>query len=432
MTPRPCVQPHADWAFPIPDVTRLDTGMAVWTYDLPGQFILSCDLVLELPLNTEPEGLDGVATIAVRSLDEGTLSHPGPEFAKALESVGAVFNGLVGLSTTQCLLDLPYDSLDEGLELLAQAVTAPAFDESDVARITANRLAEIEQQQSRGSYVASTALRQTLLAEDLRISRPAGGTWESVSALHPSDVSRFHDSAYTPSGATLIIAGDLSGIDAVTAVRQAFGDWNPCVTPLSPDAIAPGVPTRQIVHREGAVQADIRMGWYGIDRHDPRWAGLQVGLAIMGGMFNSRLNTVLREEKGYTYGVSMNSHPFRTGGIIDLATSTRTSAACDLIADTMEILAGAPFTQDEVDQAIGYLTLSAPLAFDTAEAVSSQAATLAAACLPLDHVTTSLAALRRVTPESAMDAFTSLITGSDASIVVVADQSDLPNLPFAS
>jgi len=430
MTPRPSIQLGSDWTFPIPEVTSLDTGLQVWTYDLPGQFILSCDLVLELPLNAEPAGLDGVATIAVRSLDEGTVPHPGPEFAKALELVGAQFNGLVGLSTTQCLLDLPYDSLGEGLRLLAEAVTQPGFDDSDVARITANRLAEIEQQQSRGSYVASAALRQSLLAEDLRIARPAGGVWESVSSLHPSDVSRFHDSSYTPSGATLIIAGDLGGIDAVTAARQAFGDWNPSITPLSPDMIAPGVPTRQIVHREGAVQADIRMGWYGIDRHDPRWAGLQVGLAIMGGMFNSRLNTVLREEKGYTYGVSMNSHPFRAGGIIDLATSTRTSTAPDLIADALEILAATPFTQEEVDQAIGYLTLSAPLAFDTAEAVSSQAATLAAARLPLDHVTTSLAALRNVTPTTAYESYLSLVDPAQASIIVVADQSDLPNLSF--
>ena len=430
MTPRPSVRPGPDWAFPIPEVTSLDTGLQVWTYDLPGQFILSCDLVLELPLNAEPAGLDGVATIAVRSLDEGTVSHPGPGFARALESVGAQFNGLVGLSTTQCLLDLPYDGLAEGLCLMAEAVTTPALDEADVTRITANRLAEIEQQQSHGSYVASSALRRCLLADHLRISRPAGGTWESVNALCPSDVVSFHDAAYTPAGATMIIAGDLRGIDAVDAVSRAFGGWSHCAEPFTPDMIAPGVMSRALVHRDGAVQADIRMGWYGIDRHDSRWAGLQVASAIMGGMFNSRLNTVLREERGYTYGVSMNSHPFRCGGIIDLATSTRTSAAPDLIADALRILAAAPFTQEEVDQAIGYLTLSAPLSFDTAESVSSQAATLAAARLPLDHVTTSLAALRDVTPTTAYESYLSLVDPAQASIIVVADQSDLPNLGF--
>ena len=432
MTSRPPVLPGSDWAFPTPDVTTLDTGLTLWTYDLPGQYILSCDLVVELPLNSEPEGYDGVATIAVRCLDEGTVPHPGPLFAQALESVGAQFTGLVGLSTTQCLLDLPDDSLDEGLKLLAEAVTAPEFAESDVMRITANRLAEIDQQQSRGSYVASSALRRCLLSEQLRISRPAGGTWESVSNLNPADVVSFHNSCYTARGATLIIAGDLKRIDAVRATENAFGDWNPAITPRLPDLIAPGVQARRLIHREGAVQADIRMGWYGIDRNDPRWPGLQVGLAIMGGMFSSRLNTVLREEKGYTYGVSMNSHPFRSGGIIDLAASTRTSAAKDLIADTMDILAAEPFTPEEVDQAIGYLTLSAPLSFDTAESVSSQSATLAAARLPLDHVTTSLAAMRQVTPDEAYQAYLSLIDPDRAAIIVVADKEECPDMGFDS
>jgi len=422
MIPRPDILPSQPWTFPLPTLTPLDNGLTVWTYDLPGQFILSCDLVLELPLNAEPHGLDGVATIAVRSLDEGTQTHPGPEFAQVLEETGAQFNGLVGLSTTQCLLDLPYDGLEEGLALLAEAVTTPGLAEEDVNRIKANRLAEIEQQESRGSFQASAALRQSLLADHLRISRPAGGVWDCVGSVQPEDVTRFHQAHYRAEGATLIIAGDLTGIDAVGFAERAFGEWNPSSTPVEPDQIAPGIPQRRLIHREGAVQADIRMGWYGIDRHDPRWAGLQVALAIMGGMFSSRLNTTLREERGYTYGVSMNSHPFRSGGIIDMSTSTRTSAARDLIEEACEILrVTTPFTTEEVEQAIGYLTLSAPLAFDTAEAVASQAATLAAARLDLDHVTTSLADLRRVTPADAMRAYTELIDPNQASIVVVGD-----------
>lgn len=429
MTPRPPILPPALWSFPQPEVTVLDTGMAVWAYDLPGQLICSCDLVLELPLNAEPEGLDGVGTIAVRALDEGTRAHPGTEFAKALEATGAQFDGLAGMSTTQCLLDLPYDGLSEGLSLLAEAVSTPAYDEKDVNRIKANRLAEIEQQESRGSFQASTALRRALLADRLRISRPAGGSWDCVEAVRPSDVSAFHDARYCAEGATLIIAGDLSGIDAPALAGQAFGNWNPASVPVPAEPASPaGSMRRQLIHREGAVQADVRLGWYGIDRHDPRWPGLQVAMAVMGGMFNSRLNTVLREERGYTYGVSMHCRPFRSGGVIDMAASTRTSTAGDLIAEAVEILHAAPFTQDEVDQAIGYLTLSAPLSLDTAEAVASQAATLAAARLDVDYVTKSLAALRDVTPQSAMEAFSELVAPDEASIIVVADSSEAGSL----
>ena len=69
-----------------------------------------------------------------------------------------------------------------------------------------------------------------------------------------------------------------------------------------------------LVDRPGAVQADVRLGGFGIDQPDPRWSAISVASYAMGGAFLSRLNAVLREGKGYTYGVRMNFGPLRTSG----------------------------------------------------------------------------------------------------------------------
>lgn len=432
MIPRPAITGSPHWAFPLPRVSRLDNGMTVWAYHLPGQMIVSCDLVLELPLNAEPPGRQGVATLAVRCLDEGTRSHPGPGFSAALEGVGAEFSGMVGLSTTQAMLDVPYDSLDDALLLFAEAVTSPDYQPADVERIKANRLAEIDQQESRGSYVAASALRCSLLADHLRIGQPVGGTSDQVSQIGPDDVTLFHHTQYHPRSSTLIIAGDLDPDQAVSSAERAFGHWTTSGVPSTAETISRGIPRRQVIDRTGAVQADVRFGWYGIDRRDPAWPALQVALAIMGGSFNSRLNSVLREEKGYTYGVSMSAHPYRVGGIVEFAASTRTETAPDLIAEARRIIqADTPFSADEVNQAIGYLTLSAPLSLDTAEAVTSQAASLAAARLDLDHVTRSLDDLARVTPAQALAAYRHVVDPDQTSIAVVADTTVMGDLGLA-
>ena len=426
MIPRPAITAPPAWSFPIPEVTSLDSGLRLWAYDLPGQCILSCYLVLELPLNAEPVDREGVATVAVRSLDEGTLVHPGPDYVAALDDVGAQFSGQAGLSTTQCFLNLPYDSLEPGLALLAEAVIEPAFAPPDVARVKANRLAEIDQHESRGSFLASTALRRIVLDTGLRASRPSGGTQQGVAAIQTEDVVAFHTRCYQPESGILIIAGDLSEVSPVDAATKAFGAWDPTGSPVPPEPARPGTVSRQLIHRPGAVQADIRFGWYGIDRRDPRWASLQVGLTIMGGSFGSRLNTMLREQRGFTYGVAMTAHPFRSGGVIDISAATRGATASDLIGETLAILqASQPFSAAEVRDSVGYLTMSAPLCFDTAEAVASQATSLAAARLDLDHVSKSLAELNKVTPDSAMEAYRSLIQPDQASIVVVADTSEI-------
>ena len=91
-----------------------------------------------------------------------------------------------------------------------------------------------------------------------------------------------------------------------------------------------------LVDRPGAVQADVRLGGFGIDRLDPRWSAISVASYAMGGAFLSRLNAVLRE-KGYTYGVRMNFGPLRTGGSFAVQGSFRTEVVPEALAITREL-----------------------------------------------------------------------------------------------
>ena len=88
-------------------------------------------------------------------------------------------------------------------------------------------------------------------------------------------------------------------------------------TPTSasaPRVAAAAAASCQLIDRPGSVQADVRLGRFTIDRADPRWADLQLAVHALGGAFLSRLNNVLREEKGYTYGVHAVNVPLRAGG----------------------------------------------------------------------------------------------------------------------
>src|ERR1700744_3010747 len=58
-----------------------------------------------------------------------------------------------------------------------------------------------------------------------------------------------------------------------------------------------------LVDRPGAVQTQLLIGRIGPDRHDRVWPALVLGTYCLGGTLTSRLDRVLREQKGYTYGV---------------------------------------------------------------------------------------------------------------------------------
>jgi predicted Zn-dependent peptidase len=143
----------------------------------------------------------------------------------------------------------------------------------------------------------------------------------------------------------------------------------------------------------------------------------------MGGAFLSRLNAVLREDKGYTYGVRMQFSPLRSAGSFAVQGSFRTEVVADALALTQDLLRtdDQPFTADEVREAVAYFVGVSPLRYATADGVADQAGNNVLAQLPEDYVDQSLAALRKVTPESATDAYSGLVNLDELSLVVVGD-----------
>jgi zinc protease len=423
LVPQPKLAPPGVWRFPTPTRGRLDNGMDTVVFQLPGQHVISANLVLPIPLNAEDRATEGMATICARVLDEGSRQHDGEEFAELLETEGAGFGVELSLAGLQAILDVPAPHLEPALRLFAEAVREPSLAERDVNRHVQLRLAEIEQAQANSAQSASIAFRTAVYDEASRASRMNGGEPDTVSRIDREVVAGFHRDQFGPARATLIMAGDF-GVDPVAIANRCFGDWeNPRQQMVVTQVPAPTTRRLLLVDRPGAVQADLRYGSFGIDRLDPRWSDITVAGYAMGGAFLSRLNAVLREDKGYTYGVRMNFTPLHSGGSFAVQGSFRTEVVVDALSITRELIdvGPRPFTPQEVDDAVAFLTGVSPLRYATAEGVADQAATQVLAGLPEDYVDRSLALLRSVTPESATAAYQSLVQPAELSLVVVGD-----------
>lgn len=425
--PQPGIAPPRDWWFPVPQRARLSNGIDVLVFDLPGQHVIAGHLIFDCPLNAEDRALEGVATICARTLDEGTRTHGGEEFAELLETEGAGFGIDVSLSGVQALLDVPASRLEAAFALFAEAVQEPALADDDVQRHVQLRLAEIEQAQANSAQTAAIAFRRAVFAEELRAARMSGGEPETVAAVTPEAVRAFHADHFGPAGTTLVLAGEFA-TDPLALAERYLGGWrNDDQVPVRHEAARPAPKSALLIDRPGAVQADLRLGSFAPDRNDPRWADLTVAGYAMGGAFLSRLNAVLREEKGYTYGVRLNFSPLRSGGSYAVQGSFRTEVLVDAVREARRLLdvESAPFTQPEVDAAVSFFIGLSPLRYATADGVADQAATQVLADLPDDYVDVSLAGLRAVTPDSATSAYASIVDLDELSLVVVGHAADL-------
>ncbi|MBP3076854.1 protease [Streptomyces sp. 604F] len=393
--PQPAGGAPRPWAFPAPERTTLDNGLTVLTCHRPGQQVVAVEVLLDSPLDTEPEGLDGLATIMARAFSEGTDRDSAEEFAAELERCGATLDAFADHPGVRLSLEVPVSRLEKALGLLADALRAPAFAEAEIERLVRNRLDEIPHEQANPARRAAKELSRQLFAADSRVSRPRQGTEETVERIDAAAVRAFYERHVRPATATAVIVGDLEGTDLGALLAGSLGAWqgdagkpNP-VPPVTADDTGRVV----IVDRPGAVQTQLLIGRVGPDRHDRVWPAQVLGTYSLGGTLTSRLDRVLREEKGYTYGVRsfaqvLRSTPEGTGAamlaISGSVDTESTGPALDDLWKVLRTLAAEGLTDAELDTAVQNLVGVAPLKYETAAAVASTLADQVEQHLPDD------------------------------------------------
>ncbi|WP_245182561.1 M16 family metallopeptidase [Streptomyces montanisoli] len=393
--PRPQAGDAKPWAFPAPGRGALPNGLTVLRCDRPGQQVVAVEVCLDAPLDAEPEGLDGVATIMARALSEGTDKLSAEEFAAELERCGATLDAHADHPGVRVSLEVPVRRLPKALGLVADALRAPAFAPSEVERLVRNRLDEIPHETANPGRRAAKQLSRELFPASLRMSRPRQGTEETVARIDAAGVRAFYEAHVRPATATVVVVGDLAGVDVDQVLAETLGAWTgDAGTPRPVPAVTADDAGRVvIVDRPGAVQTQLLIGRVGPDRHDRVWPAQVLGTYCLGGTLTSRLDRVLREEKGYTYGVRAFGQVLRSSadgtGASLLAISgsvdtESTGPALDDLWKVLRTLAAEGLTDAERDVAVQNLVGVAPLKYETAASVAGTLADQVEQHLPDD------------------------------------------------
>ncbi|NJQ13408.1 insulinase family protein [Streptomyces bohaiensis] len=383
--PRPVGGEPVPWAFPAPERSELPNGLRLLRIDRPGQQVIAVEVCLPVPLTAEPEHLEGIAALMARALGEGTENHPAEEFAAELERCGANLDAHADHDSIRVSLEVPASRLERGLELLAESLASPALADAEVERLVRNRLDEIPHELASPGRRAAMALSAELFPANSRLSRPRQGSAESVARIDPAAVRAYYDAWIHPTGGSVVVVGDLTGVDLEALLADTLGRWTgeaAAAAPLPP-VVADDTGRVVIVDRPGSVQTQVLIGRVGPDRHDSVWPAQTLGVYCLGGTLTSRIDRVLREEKGYTYGMRAFAQVLRSSAAGDgaamlaISGSVATDVTGPAMADLWQVLrtlAESGLTDDERDVAVRNLVGVAPLRFETAAAVASTVA----------------------------------------------------------
>jgi predicted Zn-dependent peptidase len=436
--PQPAAGLAKPWAFPAPERGRLGNGLTVLRCHRPGQQVVAVEICLGVPLDVEPDGLDGIATIMVDALSQGTGRHTAEEFAAELERCGATLDAGADYLGARVSLEVPVSRLPRALGLLAEALTEPAFAASEIDRLVRNRLDEIPLELANPGRRAAKQLSQELFPASARLSRPRQGTEDTVARIDAAGVRALYQAHVQPATATAVTVGDLTGVDLDAVLAGTLGGWTgdaagPApVPPVTADDTGRVV----IVDRPGAVQTQLLIGRIGPDRRDPAWPALILGTYCLGGTLTSRLDRVLREEKGYTYGVRAASRVLRSpapggargasvlaiSGSVDTAS---TGPALDDLRAVLRTLAADGLTDAERDTAVQNLVGVAPLQYERAASVAGTLADQVEQHLPDDYQAQLYARLAATSTAEATAAVVAAFPENRLVTILVGDASEI-------
>lgn len=422
---RPEVRPPAAWSFPVPEVFTLGNGLSVQAFHLPGQHVVSVRLGIPAPLAAEPVDVEGVATILARTLDEGTEQHDAEEMAGLLERKGVFLGAGVGERGILVDLDVAVRNLGPALDLLTECLTMATFPDEEVDRHVRNRIADIRHDLADPMSRAALEFLPTYFRATSRASRPSGGSLRSVAAVTAVAVREHHRRMVHPDRAHLVVAGDLGGVDVPALLGSTLAGWSRGGEEVAPtggaDERAQDAARIVLVDRPGAVQTDLYLGCPGPDRRDPHgWGAYQVLSLAVGGSPQSRLDRVLREERGYTYGMHAGFRPRSRGGLFLVNGSVRADATVPALDSLLSLLAmpGSDLTDGEVREAANFVAQTAPGRYATADVLAGEAIGLAMDGLGTDFVTRTLTQVREMDAETAGAAWDAHVDGRWTVIAV--------------
>jgi predicted Zn-dependent peptidase len=400
--PRPSAAAPRPYQFPRFERRTLPNGLRLVVAPVHKLPVVSVVAILDAGAAADPAGQEGLSQLAARALTEGTASLDAVALAQRVERLGASLDAGADWDGAIVSLTTLARHVDEAFQLFADVLTRPVFPEREIERLKAERLADLMHLATEPRGLADEAFARALYAPDSRYALPEGGSRTSVPALSREAVAAFHAARYRPSATTLVVAGDLTADAAERLARQALGDWQgaaPARATVSDREAARERRTHFVAKRD-AQQSELRVGHVGVPRTHPDYFPLVVMNAILGGLFNSRVNLNLREVHGYTYGAHsgfdwrVQAGPFVVASAVQ---SEHTAAAAQEVLKEIDRIRAEDVAAEELSLATSYLDGVFPIRYETTSAIAAALANLTLYGLPDDYFDAYRERIRAVT-----------------------------------
>jgi zinc protease len=378
----------------------------------------------------EGEDRRGLAGLTAAMMNEGTKSRDGEALSSAIQLLGTSINVNVGGESGSISFQSISNKFPQTLEILADMLVNSSFPADALERLRAQRLVNLTQARARTASIASRVFPKLVYGTHHPFGQNV--TEESLKSITRDDVVAFHKLYFQPARALVTITGDVDSSSVKATIEKALSQW-PKGGEVSKSSY-PALPASRsstifLVDKAGAAQSTFAIGNPGPPRSTPDYYAIEVMNTILGGMFQSRLNANIREDKGYSYGVNSSfafgkgPGAFRTGG--EIVSGKSDAALVEFMKELRGIQGTRPITDEELATAKDSLIQRLPGTFASVQSVNNALVSLWRDGLPDDYYQQYAGRISEIRKEDVLRVAKQYIDLDHLTIVIVGDRTSI-------
>ncbi len=422
-TQEPAIRQIGSFSLPKLELIRLDNGIPVYVLNTGDQQVTKLDLIMKGGRCDETAFMESNVTASL--LSEGAAGRSGKEIAENLDYYGAWFGANASLHHISAKLFSTNRHFGEVIPVFRDMIWQPTFPEKELGNIKTLSAQRLATNLEKVDYLANAEFSRQFYGD----THPLGNMPDvrKITGITQESVKEFHDKWFGTDNTTLLISGIVTD-KILNELNRYWGQpWRNAASRQSAadSPYAAYHPTTIVVHKQGAMQSAVKMTLPAILRSHPDYLPLRILITAFGGYFGSRLMTNIREDKGYTYGISasllgMLDHSFIT--VSSQCDNRYTHAVVEEIGKEMERLRQEPIGKEELERLKSYMLCDLARTLDTPFSIAEYYTTMIAYQFPKSYFDDQVSILQQITPEKLMEMAQKYLVPEQALTVLAGDK----------
>lgn len=347
-TKAPRISPFGYLTLPEEEVMTLSNGLVLHTLNGGDQEVVRLDLVAE---GGPADCINPcIATFAAELLREANASMSSDAIADLIDYNGAWLNSSASGHFTTLQLSSLASKLDNLAPAMIECFTDPQFPLKEFEIIKAKGVARQKMNFSRVSFIANADNRRLMAGP----SHPEScvPSIEEIETISRNSLIEFHKNILSASRTHAYLCGRFSSTqrERLCAILETI-PASDTPSPVNIVPFSPSAPTTNTIRKPGSLQSAVVMSIPAVPRSHPDYNALRMTVTALGGYFGSRLMMNIREDKGYTYGISASLLGAMEGSYISIAAqcdNRYTDALINEVRKELRRMAEEPLTDEEL------------------------------------------------------------------------------------